>query len=335
MQPLTGRDRIGLVLGVIGMIGFSITLPATRIAVAELDATFVGFGRAVVASLVAGAWLLVERPALPTRRQFGGLMIVAAGVVLGFPVLSAVAMRSLPASHGAVVIALIPLATALASVWRNGERPSRRFWLAGGLGSGIVIAFTALAGAGAPQRGDLLLLAGVVVAAVGYAEGGRLARELGGMRVIAWALLIAAPVAVVPAAFAVARHGLAASPGAWVGFGYVCLISQFLAFIAWYNGLAIGGVARVSQTQLLQPFFTITASALLIGERLDPGMVIAAALVVLCVALGRKAPVRNGARREKRGKRTAGIEDRRSVPEITGESASVVPMNQGGGRTYL
>ena len=292
MTASISRDRLGLLYGMLGVIGFSITLPATRLALAGFDATFVGFGRAILAALVAATVLLIRRPPLPTRRQFGGLAIVAAGVVLGFPYLTALAMRGLPASHGAVVIAIIPLATAMASVWRNRERPSLRVWLASSAGSAIILGFTLCAGGGARQSGDLLLLVGVAMAAIGYAEGGRLARELGGWQVISWALLLAAPVAAAPALYSATQHGLAASAAAWLGFCYVGLISQFTAFIAWYSGMAIGGVARVGQLQLLQPFCTISASALMLGEPLQPLLLLAAALVVCCVALGRRAALR-------------------------------------------
>lgn len=294
IQRRIDPKTIGLVYGFLGVLGFSLTLPATRVAVAELDPLIVGLGRAVVAALFAAIALRANHQRLPARRYWKGLMIVAAGVVLGFPLLSAWAMQQLPAAHGAIMLALMPLATALAGSIIVGERPSRRFWLASIAGSLTVIVFAVFSGAGQMHWADVVLLGAGMAAAISYAEGGRLARILGGWQVICWALVIAAPVLSVPLLVAVLQHGLVASPGAWLGFSYVSLVSQFLAFFPWYQGLAIGGVARVGQMQLLQPFLTILASAILLGEAIAPFTIIAAAIVVATVAIGRESVIRRG-----------------------------------------
>ncbi|PIG95409.1 DMT family transporter [Gloeocapsopsis sp. IPPAS B-1203] len=285
-------DReIGLGYGFLGVLGFSLTLPATRVAVVELDPIIVGLGRAIIAAFLAAIVLWANHQRIPARKHWRGLIIVAAGVVLGFPLLSAWAMQQLPAAHGAVVLALMPLATAFAGSIIVGERPSRRFWLASITGSITVIIFAILSGAGQMQWADVVLLGAGMAAAISYAEGGRLARILGGWQVICWALVIAAPVLSVPFAKAVLQHGLVASPTAWLGFGYLSIISQFLAFFPWYQGLAIGGVARVGQMQLLQPFLTILASAILLGEAIAPFTLIAAMIVVTSVAIGRTSAI--------------------------------------------
>ena len=285
------KERVGLLLGVLGVIGFSVTLPATRLAVAHLDPTLVGLGRSLVPAVLALLLLLVTRAAAPTGRQIKSLMIVAAGVVVGFPLLSAWAMQGLPAAHGAIVIAILPLITAIAGAVRTRERPSLGFWLASIVGSAAVLGYVVVSSPIGLQLADVALFAAAVVGAVGYAEGGLLAKEIGGWRVICWALVITAPFLCIPVAIAAYRHGIAAPPEAWWGFAYVSLISQFLAFFLWYQGLAMGGVVRVSQVQLIQPFATMAVSAVLLGESITPVMMVFAAIVVVTIAIGKRMPI--------------------------------------------
>ncbi|MBD2308376.1 DMT family transporter [Chroococcidiopsis sp. FACHB-1243] len=294
-QKIRGIDPelLGSIYGFVGVFGFSLTLPATRAAVTDFDPNFVGLGRAIVAAFLAMLVLRTTRQPLPNRRHWKSLAIVAAGVVLGFPLLSAWAMQQLPAAHGGVVLGLMPLATALAGAWRLGERPSLGFWIASVAGSSTVVLFAIISGAGQMHWADLVLLGAGLAAAVGYAEGGRLAKDLGSWQVICWALVFTAPILVTPTAIAVYQHELTASPAAWMGFAYVSIISQLLAFFPWYRGLALGGVARVGQVQLLQPFLTIFASALLLGETITPLTLVAATIVVMTVALGRKSKVKS------------------------------------------
>ena len=284
-------ETLGLIYGFIGVFCFSLTLPATRAAVADIDPTIVGLGRALVAGVLASIFLFASRRPVPSRTQFKSLFIVAAGVVVGFPLLSAWAIHQVPATHGAIVLGLLPLATAVAGVLRANERPSHAFWVAGFIGSATVVTFALVTGGGKAHIADLALVAAVIAAALGYAEGGRLARELSGAQVICWALLISAPFLLVPVALAVYQHGLSASPTAWLGFAYVSVVSMFLGFFAWYRGLALGGIARVGQIQLLQPFLTIFASALLLGEKVTMVTIGFALTIVACVAIGRKAAV--------------------------------------------
>ncbi len=281
----------GMLYGLVGVLLFSVTLPATRVAVAYLDPVFVGTARALVAGACAAVLLLVTRQRLPTAGEVRALLVVIGGVVIGFPVLSAWAMRYTDASHGAVVNGLLPLFTAVAGVLRAGDRPSWRFWAAALLGSAVVVGFALRQANGALLPADLAMLGAVATGAFGYAEGGRLARTMGSWQVICWALVIAAPLMAIPAGYIAFTQDLSAPPEAWLGFAYVSVISMWLGFFAWYRGLALGGVARVSQIQLLQPFFTMLAATLLIGEELSPPALGVALVVALIVALGRRAAV--------------------------------------------
>jgi drug/metabolite transporter (DMT)-like permease len=197
-----------------------------------------------------------------------------------------------PASHGAVVLGILPLATALFGALRFGERPSAGFWAAALLGSGIVVAFAVLQGGGGLHAADLALFVAVLAAAMGYAEGGRLAQTMGGQRVICWALLLSMPLLLPVTLWLGWRYGVRASPMAWLGFGYVSLFSMFIGFFFWYKGLALGGIARVGQVQLLQPFLTLIGAALIVGETLDLRHVLFALAVIVVVAIGRRTAIR-------------------------------------------
>lgn len=280
-------SRKGLLFGLAGVIAFGLTLPATRLAVASLDPFFVGLGRAAVAALPAALLLFLTRQPLPARDQWKRLGIVVAGVIVGFPVAIGWAMQRVDASHGGAVLGLLPLATACAAFLRAGETPSRRFWLCSVAGSGTVVAFALSAGSGRLVPADGALLAAVACAALGYAEGGRLAREIGGWQVMCWTLVLAFPVVLGPLVWLVGHHGLAATASAWGGFAYLSLVSSFLGMFAWYHGLALGGVAKVGQLQLLQPFFTFLFAAAVLGEPLGWQPVLCAALVAAFIALGR------------------------------------------------
>ena len=261
-----GETR-GLLLGFLGIAGFSLTLPMTRVAVAEIDPIVVGLGRSLISVFLAAGLLAWRRDPFPGRRYVPGLLVIALGVIVGFPVFSALALRRVPAAHGAVVAGLLPLATALCATIRAHERPSRGFWLAAVAGSATVVGFMVVENGARLVRADVFLLLAVATCGVGYAEGGRLSRELGGWRVLSWALVLAAPFLTVPVGMSIAAHGLHASPAAWGALAYMGIVSMFLAFWAWYHALAIGGVARVSQVQLVQPFLSLAAARFLLGER--------------------------------------------------------------------
>lgn len=299
--PATARinpETAGMLLGLTGVAIFSLTLPFTRLAVADLDPLFAAMARAVVAALLAAAWLRWQRAPLPPRAALPGLAAVAAGCVIGFPLLTALAMRALPASHGAVLVGILPLATALCAALRGHERPSPAFWVTALLGSGLVFGFALRQGGGSLHAADLAIFAAVLAAAVGYAEGGRLARTLGGQQTISWALLLALPVAL-PLTLWQLWHDAAALGAArlpaWLGFAYTCVFSMFLGFFFWYRGMALGGVARVGQVQLVQPFLSILGAALVLGEPLQAATVGCALAVIAVVALGRRTAIQKRA----------------------------------------
>lgn len=281
------RERTGLALGLLGVLAFSLTLPMTRLAVAELDASFVAFGRMAVAGIVAFLWIAVTRAPRPARGQWQPLAWASLGIVIGFPLLSSLALRTIDASHGAVVTGLLPFCTALFAAWLFQDRQSARFWICAALGSAIVIAFALRGGGGVLSPGDLWMLGAVVLGALGYVYGGRLAGTMGGIAVILWALVLALPVTLPVALWLAWTTPPAASAAAWGGFAYVTLVSQLIGFFAWYNGLALGGIARVGQVQLLQVFFTLAFADLFFGESVPASTWLAAAAVVATIVVGR------------------------------------------------
>jgi drug/metabolite transporter (DMT)-like permease len=291
-SPLTQRSfwfrDPALWMGGIGILCFSFTLPATRLADPVFGGVVVGLGRTLIAAVLASVLLFIRRESLPPRHTWLGLFLVAFGVVICFPLFSSFALEGMPVAHGAIVNGLLPAATAVGAAIRVRERPSLLFWLSCLAGMGAVLLFAFVQGAGHLQTGDWWMLAAVVTGAVGYTEGGRLARELGGWRAICWALIIAAPLVAIPVLWNLIQHGIPSAPSlsAWIGLAYVSVFSMFLGFFAWYRGLALGGIARISQLQLLQPLLTIGWAALLLGEHLTLLTGLVALLVVLSVAVG-------------------------------------------------
>lgn len=291
MVQKENKEKLGLLLGLVGVICFSLTLPATSIAVEYFGTTIVGLGRTVVAAVLIAIIFIVRKEKLPSLRQFKSLIIVAVGAVLGFPLLTSWAMESLPVSHGAVELALLPLATAGFAMLRAGEIPSHKFWISSIIGSLAVIIYALYLGFGQLQFADLALLAAVIILGLSYAEGGRLSKELGSWQVIAWAIMIGAPFFIIPVGMNFTVDMLQAPIQAWISFIYLAIISQFLAYVAWYGGMAMGGIARVSQLQYLQPFLMILFATLFLDESITLFTIIAAGIVVLSVIIGKNAPV--------------------------------------------
>ncbi len=289
--------RQGLILGLLGVLCFSLTSVATRAAiVGGLPPLFVAVGRAFGAALLALPCLVLTRQPWPARAHLRPLLAVILGTVLGFPLLATWALARVPSAHAGVVLGLLPLATSVIGAVRGRERLPALFWISAVAGSGVVVAFTWGQSGGRLESADLALLAAVLVAGVGYTEGAILSRTLGGWQTISWALVLGAPLTstLLLVQLLRAKHGgaefdLAAgiAPGAWVGMIYVTVVSQFLGFFPWYRGLALGGVAQVGQLQLFQAPLTLAFSALLLGESLTPATVGTAALVLITVAVGR------------------------------------------------
>ena len=282
----------GMFLGLVGVVSFGLTLPATRFIIPYFEPVFIGLGRAVIASFVAALLLIATKQTRPSRNQFYQLLGVASGVVVGFPILSAWAMQTVPASHGGVVLGVLPLATAIVGSVVSNEKPSVAFWICGIVGSAVVIAYSLLQGVGEFQTGDFFLLGAIVSAATGYALGGKLSKEIGGWQVICWALVISFPFIIVPAWLEAPQDAVGSLPlNVILSFLYLALVSQLFGFFFWNKGLALGGVARVSQTQLLQPFVTLVASAFLINETINLQTIFFAILVIVTVAIGKKMPI--------------------------------------------
>lgn len=279
------RERLGLVLGFIGMVIFGGTLPATRIAVAEIDPIALTALRTAIAGVCSLALLLVLRRPLPPRALWRQLVIAMLCVAVLFPLLMSMGMQRVDASHGGVVLGVLPIATALVAVSITHERPRPLFWIASITGAALVIAFSLRQGGGTFSTGDLLLFAAVVVSAIGYAFSGRLTSHMPGWEVISWILVIGLPLSI-PAAVLTMPHDvgqIALKP--WLGLLYVALFSQWIGFFAWNAGLAMGGIARVSQVQLLQPFVTFALAAFFNDETITVQILLFAAAVVVTVAI--------------------------------------------------
>ena len=289
-DALRARALSGMALAGVGVVLFSATFPATTVALRGFDAVFIGAGRSVGAALLAGVTLWLTRSPRPTRRQFMILLACVPGVGVGYGVLTALALEHVTASHAAVVTGLLPVATAAVGTWRAGERPGRLFWVASLIGACTVIAFAlSSSNVGSVHAADVLLLIALLLGAVGYAEGGRLAREMPGWRVICWVVVLALPISLPLTVVA----GIASPPhpdfASGIAFLYLASVTMFLGFFAWYSGLARAGIARASQLQLTQPFLTIGIAALILGERPGPTTYVAAAVVLACVLAAQRA----------------------------------------------
>ncbi len=286
------NESKGMWLGFFGIAIFSLTLPATRFITPYFDPVFIGLGRASVAAVMAAIILFIFKQPKPNRQQLKGLAITALGVVIGFPVLTSWAMETVDASHAGVVIAILPLFTALFGALILGEHPSIRFWIIGFIGAAIVTSYALLQGDLSFQKGDLLLLAGSLLGALGYAVGGQLSQQLGGWQVICWVLVLSFPFIIIPTLLAQPDDLTAIPTNVWLSFAYLALMSQLFGFFLWYRGLAIGGIARVSQVQLSQPFLTIIASIILLDESFDLTTIMFAIAIILVIAISRKMPIK-------------------------------------------
>ena len=288
------RETLGLIIGTIGVIIFGVTLPMTRIAVVSLDPWFVTMGRAALAGLVALCVLVVLKRSVPTRSELMRLGVAAVFVIVGFPGFTGFAMRLVPASHGGVVLGILPLAVALFGAIAARERPSFGFWLSALAGAALVIGFSLRDGEGGFGLGDILLLGAVLSAASGYTVLAGLTKSRPGWEVISWTVVISLPVTL-PFAFLTAPSDLFAVPlPHWGAFLYLGLMSQYVGFFFWNTGLAMGGQARVSQTQLLQTFVTLAFAAWVNGEQVDLLTWIFAVAVVGVVLIGRRTRIVKG-----------------------------------------
>ncbi|MEV0369804.1 DMT family transporter [Streptomyces sp. NPDC050636] len=275
----------GALLAALGVAVFSLTFPATAWALEGMGPWTVVTLRSVLAAALAGGCLVAFRVRVPERRHWAGIAVVAGGVVLGFPLLTTLALQTSTTSHAAVVVGLLPLTTATFSAVRTGARPSRAFWIASLAGAVVVIGFAVQQSGGTMSSGDLFLFGSLLVCAAGYAEGGRLARHLPGWQVIGWALVLALPLTLAGAAVALSTEPLHLTAHSVSGLLWLATGSTFLGMVAWYRGMAAIGVAKASQLQLAQPLLTLVWSVLLLGEHLPPAAPVAALAVLVCIAV--------------------------------------------------
>lgn len=278
-------------LGLIGVLCFSASLPFTQVAVREFGVIFPSFGRAVIAAALALIMIRVTRTPRPARSLWPRFAMVIGGVVIGFPAFSGLALQHAPAGHGSLVVGLLPAATAGWSVIRTGARPSRRYWAYSSIGAIAIVVLTASRGTADLALGDLYLLGAVVCAAVGYTEGAIISREIGGWQTISWAVIGALPLTIPLTLIGLHPVGLDDPTTAWMSLVYLGVVSMYFGFFVWYAGLALGGIARVSQIQLLQPMLSLMWAAIFLSEQLDALIVIVALVVLVSVAGSRRSAI--------------------------------------------
>ena len=276
-----------MLLGLLSTLIFGMTLPLTVIARQSFSPGFISFGRATLAGLLAAAILLLTRLPRPRGRQWLSLAVVAAGIVFCFPYFSAIAMQSAPASYGGVILGILPVTTSMFGALMARERPSFSFWLLATLGCMLVVGFAILESGRIPDLSNAAIFFAVIGASIGYTEGAKLTKSLGGWQTISWSLALSVPLAVVPFCNEAAQFNVVPSPKATAALIYLILMSRYFGFFLWYRALAIGGIARVSQTQLLMIFVTLGASALLLSEPISILTLVFAVLVVAVVILTR------------------------------------------------
>ncbi|WP_458725359.1 DMT family transporter [Pseudomonas mandelii] len=282
------KNTSGLINGLIGVLIFSGSLPATRVAVLEFDPVFLTVARATIAGVLALCMLWLFKEKRPARHQMLPLVIVALGVVVGFPLLTALALQYVTSAHSIVFVGMLPLATAAFGVLRGGERPRPAFWFFSVLGSFLVVGFAVSQGLTASPAGDILMLLAILACGLGYAEGAKLSKTLGGWQVISWALVVSLPI-VAPLTWWLTPSSFSGiSAPAWLSLAYVSLFSMLIGFVFWYRGLAQGGIAAVGQLQLLQPFFGLALAATLLHEQVSLGMLGVTVAVILCVVGARR-----------------------------------------------
>ena len=282
------KETKGMLIGFIGILIFSLTLPVTKLAILSFNPYFIAFGRATLAGAVALAYLVVKHEPMLAKADIGKFVVIALGVVFGFPILTTVAMTHGSSSHGAVILGMMPLATTVIGVIRFGERPSLGFWVVSVLGAALVVVYALLKSSGSFTLVDILLVLGGICACIGYVEGGELSRKMNPRAVISWALVISLPFNIVFSYLTFNSAYFDAGISAWTIFIYLSLFPMFLGFFFWYEGLAIGGIARVSQVQLIQPFCTLLAASIFLGDSLTWMNLVFAVLVVSTVILGKQ-----------------------------------------------
>lgn len=288
------NETKGMLIGFIGIFIFSLTLPVTKITVEFINPYFLCFARALLAGMLAGGYLIYTKATIPNAKQIWQFAIVALGVVFIFPLFINIAMTSGDASHAGVILGIMPLATVVAGVLLFQERPSLGFWISALMGCAFVCTYAFLKSQGGFRFTDILLLIACAANGIAYAIGGNLSRSMSAKQVISWTLVVSLPVNLIGSILTFEESYLRADTTIWIGFLYLAIFSMFIGFFFWYGGMAIGGISRVSQVQLLQPFCTLLASAILVAEPITLMNIVFAGLVITTVMIGRKMLVRRG-----------------------------------------
>ncbi len=281
------NETKGMLIGFIGVAIFSLTLPLTRIAVQEMSPLYLSFGRGVIAGVCGAVLLLLTNSPVPTKVQFKKLIVTAFCVVYGFPIFTSVAIQTLPSAHSGIVLGILPLATSAVGAIRFHERPSLGYWITAVCGTLLVLVYSGMDGGGSLALGDIWLLLAILTAAIGYSEGGKLSQEIGAINAISWAVAITLPINV-PASFLFSNIAIQdMSSDVLISFLYVGLFSAFIGFFFWYKGISLGGVARVGQVQLLQPFLTLIGAYFFLGEAITLLNIVFSVAVLGVVLIGR------------------------------------------------
>lgn len=281
----------GMLIGFVGISIFSLTLPFTQMAVNEMSPFFVAFARASIAGICALILLIFTKSKFPNKIQIRRLIIIVIGVIYGFPIFTSIAMKTLPSSHSGIVLGILPLAMSLFAVIKYKEKPSSSFWMISIFGTFIVISYTFIDNNGSLMIEDLWLLFAILFAAIGYSEGGTLAKEMGSIGVISWALVISLPINLFASYLFYEINYASISFQAIISLTYVGLFSMFIGFFFWYKGIAIGGISRVGQVQLIQPFLTIVGAYFLTNEKITTLNILFAFMVLIVIIIGRKTKI--------------------------------------------
>lgn len=281
----------GMLIGFVGISIFSLTLPFTQMAVNEMSPFFVAFARASIAGICALILLIFTKSKFPNKIQIRRLIIIVIGVIYGFPIFTSIAMKTLPSSHSGIVLGILPLAMSLFAAIKYKEKPSSSFWMISIFGTFIVISYTFIDNNGSLMIEDLWLLFAILFAAIGYSEGGTLAKEMGSIGVISWALVISLPINLFASYLFYEINYASISFQAIISLTYVGLFSMFIGFFFWYKGIAIGGISRVGQVQLIQPFLTIVGAYFLTNEKITTLNILFAFMVLIVIIIGRKTKI--------------------------------------------
>jgi drug/metabolite transporter (DMT)-like permease len=284
-------ENRGFIYGFLAVFAFGLTLPISKELLQYSHPIFIALSRSIIAGFFASVFLLIWGKDLPTLKQFTQICIIALGVVIGFPIFSTISMETISASHGAIMMGILPLTTAISGVIFTKEKPSKLFWIFGIVGSGLVISYSLLENHGSFKVGDFYLIIAIVLVSIGYALGGKLAKEISGWKVMSWALVVSFPFLIVPTLLYLPSDIWAMPYSGYMYFLYLGIVSQLFAFFAWYKGLALGGIARVSQVQLMQTFVTLFASSIILDEKISVLMITFTLLIVIVVGIGKKMPI--------------------------------------------